>query len=113
MKNRRDFLKSLLGVALVAPAVAACRTVVPAPIVLPAAVEPLTVIVQNRYRSQRITQAIHSTSHTPSIHRGCYVTGSYTGRLDYNRGPMKWVSNHVAVFPYRPVRPWFSARYWK
>lgn len=36
MNNRRDFLKSLLGVVFVAPAAAACRTVLPEPVVLPA-----------------------------------------------------------------------------
>ena len=136
MKNRRDFLKTLLGVVLVAPV--ACRTIVPEPVVLPAAVEPETMFAQNpkqgstahfmmqereaeaiivayRRAHPTIAQARNSAFHTPQFVNGSYQVGTATpgSWLDYDRGPTEWASNHIAVFPNRPVRPWLSARYWK
>jgi len=48
MRTRRDFLKALLGAALVVPAVAACRTIAPEAVELPASIDAESMLAAYR-----------------------------------------------------------------
>jgi hypothetical protein len=143
MNTRREFLKSLLGVVLVAPAVAACQTIAPKPVVLPAEVsESETMVAKYRaafpnhavfgrmnhgktytgrlanhgVQSQNIPRRpVRGASHNSRFVKGSYQMGSVAPEwwLDYNRGPQPWLHTGPRILPHGKRTPWDTARYEK